>query len=510
MIVYIIKMTACALLLYAIYALLFEKENMHRFKRIYLLGSLVFSMIAPFVALPVNILQTPENMLFYAGWENGTVTETRQSLVAETTVQNQETSPQAASINYFLALLSVYAFVSLILLLRLLRNGFQMITLGRKYACVDYRCAKIALMNEKIVPHSFGRYIFINREDYDSGRIPDEILLHEWAHVRQRHTYDIVFIELLIAFGWFNPVFYLFRNKIRQNHEFLADDAVVGKNIEHVPIYQKILINHIPQKINLNYISNFNFLITKKRIVMMTKEKSKKRAWCRSLALIPVLSVAICAFSSKNIAQNDPMLPNGSVVNPFTDDGQMITPGKGVSQKLLTEYQEIDVAILEIIALYLPDSVIFKPVEGKEVKILEVSLISQTDTVRAREIGAIATATGTGTVRKTSTVSTTSTAPKTTTVSQPVVVVAESDSSITFTSTGVVRKTSTVSTTSAAPKTTTASQKDNAQTYTDINIKTLKYIARKFNPPVNFEPQKIKIVVDGNVMFYDIVQAKWE
>ena len=317
-------------MLYVTYVLLFEKENMHRFKRIYLLGSLVFSMTVPFATLPVNVPQMPDNIFsFYSGWDKVIKTEALQPVIAEMSVKTEETQ-QTASVNYFLMLLSVYVLVTSLLLFRLLRNCLQMLARGRKYACMDYRDARIALMEEKFAPHSFGRYIFINREDYENGRIADEIIAHEWAHVRQRHTWDIVFIELLMAFGWFNPVFYLYRSKIRQNHEFLADDAVICRNRKLIPAYQTVLIDFIPNHINKCFTSNFNFkfLFTQKRIVMMTKTTSKKRAWCKSIALIPVLIAASFAFSSKTVAQNDPKLPeqtNGNVVNPVTDDERMIT-----------------------------------------------------------------------------------------------------------------------------------------------------------------------------------------
>ena len=348
MIVYLIKVTLCALLFYAMYVLLLERENMHRFKRIYLLGSLVFSMIVPFTAMTINMPQMPANIgTIYTGWEKTVEITDHQTLIVEPAMQVDEI-PAAATVNYSLLILCAYVLITALFLFRLFKNCWRMLAHGRKNACTDYHGAKIALMDEKTVPHSFGRYIFINRNDYDNGRIPDEIMRHEWTHIRQRHTWDIVFIELLIAFGWFNPVFYLYRNKIRQNHEFLADDAVIRNNQEFVPVYQTILMNSISQNKNVNFTSNFNlnFLTTKKRIVMMTKTTSKKRAWCRSIALIPVFIAAICVFSTCKIAQNDANTLI-SVENPILDDDRMITYGEGVSLELLTEYQEIAGKYLE-------------------------------------------------------------------------------------------------------------------------------------------------------------------
>ncbi len=338
MIAYLIKMTFCALLLYAVYALLLERENMHGFKRIYLLISIIFSMVMPLIDLPIAIALPPAtaNMVTLSAGVNN-VTEPvveNQTLIIEPIVQAEEMPiPVTSSINYSLLFLSVYMLITSFFLFRLLKNCWQILILGRKNALIDHFGAKIALVSEKSVPHSFGRYIFVNKEDYDNGQIADEIIQHEWTHIHQRHSWDIVFIELLIAFGWFNPVFYLYRNKIRQNHEFLADNAVIQNNIELVPTYQTILINQISQNNHMHIISNFNYLLTQKRIVMMTKITSKKRAWCIIIALIPIFIAASCAFSTKS-AEPD-------AENPSIDFEQVITRGNGVSPELVTEYQTI-------------------------------------------------------------------------------------------------------------------------------------------------------------------------
>jgi beta-lactamase regulating signal transducer with metallopeptidase domain len=296
-------------------------------------------MFVPFITLEINIPQLPASIgVFYAG-----VTETAihsESQIAAT----EATAPFVAAstaplINYFLLILIVYATVSSLLLFRLLRSCRQMLVYARKNDCIDYHGAKLVLVKEKLVPHSFGQYIFINKEDYRNGLVPDEILVHEWTHVRQRHTWDIIFIELLIAFGWFNPVFYLYRNKIKQNHEYLADNAVIKDDTALVPAYQIILINHIPQNKNINFTSNFNFLITKKRLVMMTKTTSKKRVWCSSIALIPLFIAAIFVFSTKIIAQDN--APAASSEATVANEQQIIFPAKGVAPELLAEFEAI-------------------------------------------------------------------------------------------------------------------------------------------------------------------------
>jgi hypothetical protein len=195
------------------------------------------------------------------------------------------------------------------------------------------------LIKEKLVPHSFGKYIFVNRTDYENGRIAEEIIIHEWAHIRQKHTLDNIFMEILIAFFWFNPVCYGYKKKIKLNHEFLADEAVIQSN-RPIFDYQMLLINSIRQQPNIQLASNFNYLITKKRLIMMTKTTSKTRACCKMAALIPVFFAAILVFSTKTMAKE--LRPDAQPEQTtIQEEETLLTVGQGVSQELLDEYKAI-------------------------------------------------------------------------------------------------------------------------------------------------------------------------
>ena len=62
----------------------------------------------------------------------------------------------------------------------------------------------------------------------------------------------------------------------------------------------------------------------------MTKTTSKKGAWCRSIALIPVFLAAFCVFSTKTFALNEPstLFTYESVENPIMDNERMEIPEK--------------------------------------------------------------------------------------------------------------------------------------------------------------------------------------
>jgi Antirepressor regulating drug resistance, predicted signal transduction N-terminal membrane component len=202
---------------------------------------------------------------------------------------------------------------------------------------IDYPDTKIILTREKLSPYSFGKYVFLSKEDFENGRIANEILIHEKAHVTQKHWLDIFFIELLISVFWFNPVLRLYRNKMKENHEFLADEAVLRRT-ENIPHYQMLLINMISQK-NTSLVSGFNYLTTKKRFIMMTKTFEKKAHW-KKIAVVPLFILAIGIFSTKIIAENGIRPSSDSFMENHQADETLI-PGQGVSPELIKEFREI-------------------------------------------------------------------------------------------------------------------------------------------------------------------------
>jgi hypothetical protein len=145
------------------------------------------------------------------------------------------------------------------------------------------------------VPFSFGRSVFINSQLHTEEEIED-ILLHEYIHVRQRHTIDVIWSEILCLLNWYNPFAWLIRFHIRQNLEFIADGKVLENGIDKKK-YQYLLLKVTgcsPFKIS----TPFNFSSLKKRINMMNKIKSAPVHLLRFLFMLPLLAVLLLAFRS--------------------------------------------------------------------------------------------------------------------------------------------------------------------------------------------------------------------
>src|SRR5690606_11425491 len=97
------------------------------------------------------------------------------------------------------------------------------------------------LLGESTVPHTFLNYVFLNNQKYDAQQIPDEVLQHERVHARQKHSIDILFVELVQILFWVNPLLYFIKKSIKLNHEFLADSVVLKQGV-NTSKYQNLIL----------------------------------------------------------------------------------------------------------------------------------------------------------------------------------------------------------------------------------------------------------------------------
>ncbi|MCB0389371.1 MAG: blaR1 peptidase M56 family protein, partial [Winogradskyella sp.] len=130
---------------------------------------------------------------------------------------------------------------------------------------------------------SFFNYIFIGKQLVKEER--ETILKHEWVHVKQKHSLDMLFFEILRIFFWFNPFIYMYQNRISVVHEFLADAEAVKHN--KAQYYQNLLSQVFNAK-QVSFINPFfKQSLIKKRIVMLQKSKSKQVQLVKYALLIP-------------------------------------------------------------------------------------------------------------------------------------------------------------------------------------------------------------------------------
>ena len=274
---------------YAVYKLWLENEKMFRFNRAYLLLSLVFSFVIPLQLISVRPLLGNTLSVIQL---DGVVIRTSN------VVLNRDNSEQIIT-----SVLSIiYLIVACLFLVRFIVNLYSFYKKIKSNNRKVLDNVKVVLIEEATLPHSFWKSIFINKEEFETGKIPLELIAHEKAHLQQKHTLDILFIEVLQIVFWFNPLLVLFKKAIKLNHEFLADEAV-NKQFDSVTAYQKLLLNFASNKNTIALASNLNYLITKKRLIMMTKKESRFKMIFKVLMVSFVCVMSLFVFSSETIAQ---------------------------------------------------------------------------------------------------------------------------------------------------------------------------------------------------------------
>ncbi len=309
MIIYLLRVILCSGFFLGAYHLLLEKEKMHAFKRFYLLVSVLLSLLIPAMELSFGLITLPD------------ISGVAQRQVSAVTVTDAPVRENVFTVEAITV--TVYLLITLTLLVRF---GYHLTSLIKKIRKSEVRYfspVTIILIPGLEMPYSFLHYVFLNKDAFISGNVREDILMHETAHARFRHSADILFMELLQAVFWINPFFRLFNRAIRLNHEFQADDAVVCLQPDH-QAYQYALIQAASLKLTHPFGSYFNFLTIKKRLLMMNKTSSPIQVFLRQAAIVPVLGFSLLLFGGSTAAQVT-----------------ATKSGKGATPEMMTEYESI-------------------------------------------------------------------------------------------------------------------------------------------------------------------------
>lgn len=315
MLVFLIKSTACLVIFLAFYKLVLEKESIHQFKRFFLLGALIASFLIPAVVF-TEYVDVPEQIVLSASPIAGEIPSTViEQVVAEKSYFDWE-----------IGLWLVYSIGVIGFGIRFLRNLTQIALRIRKNPKFKENFITRVLLRQSLPPHTFFNYIFLNQRQFEEKHIPREVLLHEETHAKQRHSLDILFIELAQVILWFNPILYLFKSSIKLNHEFLADRAVINGNHDHSH-YQNTILSYLShgsfeQHQSTGIANAINYSSIKKRFTVMKTNTSRKSFVVRSLLVLPLTALLLFGFSEKRQIERESsidqiirmdLLDNGSV-----------------------------------------------------------------------------------------------------------------------------------------------------------------------------------------------------
>lgn len=278
-------------LLSLIYILFLRRETFFRLNRIFLLISVAFSVLLPFIHLRVY---TPHSVML----SEVTVTPYRNLVEAVTIYGRDFSGAVVQTINSSRIIVLVYLLGLLFFAFRFLFRLGQIALLIRKNQVQKNGKVNFVLVEKEFSPFSFLNYVFINPAKRGKPGY-QKIVTHELEHIRQGHSFDVLVLEVLTILQWFNPFMWILKKVIRENHEFLADRAVLNTGM-NVMQYKQLLLSQVIgfQPVMAN---NFNSSLIKKRIQMISKIKSSKLANFKYIlgALSVILLIVIFACEQK-------------------------------------------------------------------------------------------------------------------------------------------------------------------------------------------------------------------
>jgi beta-lactamase regulating signal transducer with metallopeptidase domain len=385
---YIIKVIVASLLFLGFYKLLLEREKMLKFNRLYLILTLVLSLAAPLflIEIPQSISDDKFaiNKLDFENIDNELFTNLNQGLKIEKpqnsqnetidfqTVSQSQTSVKTKQVLPLQQIIfGIYIFITLIMIVKFIRNLLfihQSVKRNQKR-----KSGKVTLVENggESNIYSFMNFVFIPEKDF--YQLKSELLKHETAHAEQLHSLDILLVELVKIFFWFNPAFYFYKKAIQLNHEFLADENVINSNID-IYEYQNLILKSLQSNFQIPIASNFNFIQTKKRLLMMTKKKNFVKTFALQWLSMPFVLMLIFIFSNKIYAkvQNSDLEKS---VSKMMENSMM---GKDTIPENQSIEEDFDVESIDIDG----DTVIYKGNTKNRTGISDL----KTDTLKLREL----------------------------------------------------------------------------------------------------------------------------
>lgn len=297
---YLAKVNTYWLLFYACYWLLLRKHTFFQWNRFYLLGSLIVAFALPAIrfAEPVTTIYVPETV-----YQKATISV---AVIADK-------APEAG-IDSWTWITALYTAVSLMLLWKFVSGIFNLWKIARRSERIDMGRYTLLILPENpgsrsVSSFSFFRRLFLSPHDYRQN--PDAVIRHEYEHIRQWHTVDVLLIELLKICFWINPVVWLYKRSIETVHEYLADQPIRDRND-----YATFLLAYALRSPDITIANHFfNSSLLKSRIHMIYKKRSSRWLLTKYALILPVLACSIAISASRSPVPSVNPIDNSSEPN---------------------------------------------------------------------------------------------------------------------------------------------------------------------------------------------------
>ena len=304
----------------AFYKILLDKETFFRLNRFVLLACLALSFSLPLIPVPqqYSLRDAAVSPVSPAADPRSEAVEVPAARPSETAQPVTGILPAQTSKISFETLLTgiVWLYWSGVAAFGI-NFLVQLITLlYRSYTRPVIRDGRFRIveLSGNEAPCSFGTSIFINPEKYDWDTY-NQIILHEKVHIREGHSFDLLFAELVLIFQWFNPFAWLYRRELESNLEYLTDQQLLERPDVDQQSYQLSLLKVSAPHFPLSLTTNYNQSLLKKRVNMMNAKKSNISTTWKYLFLVPFL-LAFVLLLNKPVSSSAALVEIKKSVSP--------------------------------------------------------------------------------------------------------------------------------------------------------------------------------------------------
>ena len=285
---YLLKVTICSGILCGYYYIALRDKVFHRWNRFYLLASVVLALAVP--VMKINIFKNNAE-------ENGTVIKMLQTINSGDEIIIEYSRHNGLQLNSDNIISAAYLLITIVFLTVFFLALYKISRLRRKYPEVKMKGINFISTDAKGTPFSFFKSVFWNNAIDLHSRQGQQIFNHEIAHVKEKHSYDKVFMNVVLIFFWMNPFFWLMRKEIGMIHEFIADKESLED--DDVNAFAEMILQTVYPGQNYSITNNFFHSPLKRRLLMFTKNKNPRVSYLSRLLVLPLAAIVFFAFTLK-------------------------------------------------------------------------------------------------------------------------------------------------------------------------------------------------------------------
>ena len=294
---YDLKVAALIAVFYLFYQLLLAREAMPSLNRAVLLTAIALSLVLPLCVVTIHVSAPLAPFADSGGFTTPT------DLVAPPSATQKPTAATPLGAELWGSILGTILAAGILIRLSVVaRSCWQLhhlIANGERHILPSG--TQVCVVESPVAPFSWMHTVVLSRAEWLS--LSPSVLAHEEAHVRHRHSYDVLVVEVLTALQWFNPVVWFLRQELRTLHEYEADASVLSRGFDESQ-YIHLLMQKATGIQACALANGIHTPKTKKRILMMLKTKTNRGAWLKALYIVPVVLTSL-AMTAKTVVDDE-------------------------------------------------------------------------------------------------------------------------------------------------------------------------------------------------------------